>query len=178
MDKEKIDHFFNSLSEDLLKEKWHKYDKYSPNLRSMENETKIIKNMESSDTNFRISKLMTEIGNYLGLSSENLLFDFSINDGVTKLDLITINPQHQQSFLFKTTRGVTKLDALIGMIEYIKEYREIDSSYTIQWSERGSNQLITSYFRGKNVSDVLEKFVWGRDINTLVIFSIILNPIS
>ena len=29
MDKKTIDEFFDSLSEDVLKEKWNKYDKYS-----------------------------------------------------------------------------------------------------------------------------------------------------
>ena len=29
MDKKTIDQFFDSLSEDVLKEKWNKYDKYS-----------------------------------------------------------------------------------------------------------------------------------------------------
>ena len=29
MDKKSIDQFFDSLSEDVLKEKWSKYDKYS-----------------------------------------------------------------------------------------------------------------------------------------------------
>lgn len=29
MDKKTIDQFFDSLSKDVLKEKWHEYDKYS-----------------------------------------------------------------------------------------------------------------------------------------------------
>lgn len=37
MDKKTIDQFFDSLSEDVLKEKWNKYDKYS----KQENSVKI-----------------------------------------------------------------------------------------------------------------------------------------
>lgn len=35
MDKKNIDQFFDSLSEDVLKEKWHKYDKYSKHENSV-----------------------------------------------------------------------------------------------------------------------------------------------
>ena len=54
-------------------------------------------------------------------------------DGKHKLDLITINPRHHQSFLFHTETSYEKIDALKMMLKYVKDYREKDSPYTIQW---------------------------------------------
>jgi hypothetical protein len=74
--------------------------------------------------------------------------------------------------------GFSKVDALYEMLKYLKEYKELKNSYTIQWALKSSNELITSYFRASNIIEALDKFSYGKDINSLVIFSVTLNPIS
>jgi carbamoylphosphate synthase large subunit len=130
------------------------------------------------DINVKVSQLMREIAQHIGIEANNLVFDFVNIDDKVKLDLITINPRHQQSFLFHSALGFSKVDALYEMLKYIKNYKEIKSSYTIQWALKGSNDLITSYFRASNILEALDKFTYGKDINSVVIFSVTLNPIS
>jgi hypothetical protein len=38
--------------------------------------------------------------------------------------------------------------------------------------------LNTSYFRASNVVDALQKLYYGRDMNTITVFSVVLNPVS
>ncbi len=132
----------------------------------------------TGDINVKVSQLMREIARYIGIDAANLIFDFNNIDDKVKLDLITINPRHKQSFLFHSCVGFSKVDALYEMLKYLKEYKEIKNSYTIQWALKGSNDLITSYFRASNIYEALDKFSYGKDINSLVIFSVTLNPIS
>lgn len=126
-----------------------------------------------------IAKLQDEIEGYLGgLESDSIIFDYSDVEGKVSLDVITVNPRHRQSFLFHTSEGLTKVDALHSMLRYVKEFKEKESSFTVQWTLRGSEDLQTSYFRAKNIMSALEKFYYGRDVNSIVVFSVTLNPIA
>lgn len=129
------------------------------------------------DRNLEIGRLQKEIGDHIGVGQDNLVFNFA-EDKVTKLYLITLNPRHNQSFLFHATEGSDKLDALRNMLDYVRTYKERTSSYTIQWSARGESDLQTSYFRAKNVLEALDKLFYDRDPNAITVFSVILNPIS
>jgi hypothetical protein len=64
------------------------------------------------------------------------------------------------------------------MLEYVENYKEAESSYTIQWSLKGENSLHTSYFRAKNILGALDKLYFERDPNSITVFSVMLNPIS
>jgi hypothetical protein len=97
---------------------------------------------------------------------------------MVKLDLITINPRHSQSFLFHSEKAADKVDALRKMLDYVKNYKEKENSYTIQWVARGEHELHTSYFRAGNILEALEKLYYGRDRNTITVFSVVLNPVS
>jgi len=119
-----------------------------------------------------------KIIDYLGLRTNDLRFEYFLVDGKTKLDLITINPRHNQSFLFHSATGTDKVDALKKMWSYVKAYKEKENSYTIQWTTKSDSELHTSYFRASNILDALEKLYYGRDRNTLTVFSVVLNPIS
>ncbi len=131
-----------------------------------------------SDVHVEAAKIQNEIKNFLGLRSSELVFEYSQVDGKIKLDLITINPRHNQSFLFKTVLGFDKTDALNKMLDYVKEHKDKENSFTIQWLTKGMNELQTSYFRAKNMYDALDKLYYGRDINQLTVFSIVLNPVA
>ena len=120
-----------------------------------------------------------EIERFLGgLESNSIVFEYKEELGHIKLDLITVNPRHKQSFLFHSTEGLTKDDCLYKMLAYLREYKVKESSYTIQWSLMGAEELHTSYFRANNILSALDKFYHGRDLNSIVVFSVVLNPIT
>ncbi|GAB4246586.1 MAG: hypothetical protein Tsb0034_25530 [Ekhidna sp.] len=131
-----------------------------------------------SDIHVESAKIQNEIKNFLGLRSDEVIFEFSNADGKVKLDLITINPRHNQSFLFKTISGFDKTDVLYKMLEYVRTHKDKESSFTIQWMMKGMNELQTSYFRAKNMYDAMDKLYYGRDINNITVFSIVLNPVA
>ena len=131
-----------------------------------------------SDIHVESAKIQNEIKNFLGLRSDEVIFEFSNADGKIKLDLITINPRHNQSFLFKTITGFDKTDVLHKMLDYVRTHKDKEGSFTIQWMIKGMNELQTSYFRAKNMYDAMDKLYYGRDMNNLTVFSIVLNPVA
>lgn len=132
----------------------------------------------TSDAHVEAAKVQQQIKDYLGLRTSDLIFEFSSVDGKSKLDLITINPRHSQSFLFHSETGADKVDALRKMLAYVQNYKEKENSYTIQWVTKNDSELHTSYFRASNILEALEKLYYGRDRNTITVFSVVLNPVS
>ena len=132
----------------------------------------------SSDVHVESARIQDQIEKHLGLSGDSLVFEFRRMEDRIRLDLITVNPRHSQSFLFHSEFGYDKLDALRKMLDYVKNYRDKESSFTIQWIARGERELNTSYFRAANVYQALDKLYYGRDINTITVFSVVLNPAS
>ncbi len=132
----------------------------------------------SSDIHVEAARVQQQIKDYLGLRTSDLIFESGIKDGKAKLDLITINPRHSQSFLFHSETGADKVDALKKMLLYVQSYKESENSYTIQWVTKSDSELHTSYFRAGNILEALEKLYYGRDRNTITVFSVVLNPVS
>lgn len=135
--------------------------------------------MESiTDVHVESARIQSLIEHHLGLKAGQLVFEYRMIDGKVQLDLITINPRHNQSFLFHTVKGYDKVDALQRMLEYVKQYKEKESSYTLLWVAKGDAELHTSYFRANNIYDALDKLYYGRDMNTITVFSVVLNPVA
>jgi hypothetical protein len=132
----------------------------------------------AADKHIEIANLQREIGEYIGLGQNSLVFNFDDLEGKTILNLITVNPRHNQSFLYHTCEGTNKTDALRSMLAYVRTHKDREGSYTIQWSIQGENALHTSYFSAKNILGALDKLYYDRDPNTITVFSVILNPIS
>ncbi len=134
----------------------------------------------TKDKNLEIARLQKEIGDYIGMGQDSLVFNFDTDkkSKQTTLHLITLNQRHNQSFLFQHLEGSDKLDALRNMLDYVRNYKERTSSFTIQWSARGDHGLQTSYFRAKNVLEALDKLFYDRDPNSITVFSVLLNPIT
>jgi len=132
----------------------------------------------SNDTHVESARLQREIEQHLGMEPGQLLFEYRQLDGQTRLDLITVNPRHQQSFLFRYEVGYDRVDCLRKMLAYVRSFRDTESSYTLQWRARGDKELQTSYFRAHNVYEALDKLYYGRDLNTITVFSVVLNPSS
>lgn len=131
-----------------------------------------------SDMHVEAARIQEEIKNYLGLRSSDLVFEYNNLGGKVKLDLITVNPRHNQAFLFHNETGNDKVEALKKMLTYVQSYKEKENSYTIQWVMKGGKELHTSYFKAGNIMDALQKLYYGRDMNTITVFSVVLNPIS
>ena len=130
----------------------------------------------TSDLHVELAKWQDEIKNHLGVDSSGLVFEYREIDNMVKLDLITVNPRHHQSFLFHSESGYDKIDTLKKMLGYVKSYREKESPYTIQWMAKGDKELNTSYFRASGVYNALDKLYFGRDMNQITVFSVVLNP--
>jgi hypothetical protein len=131
-----------------------------------------------SEMHVEAARIQQEIKDYLGLRSSDLVFEYTTAEGKVKLDLITINPRHDQAFLFHSETGRDKVEALKKMLTYVQSYKEKENSYTIQWVVKGGKELHTSYFKAANIMDALQKLYYGRDMNTITVFSVVLNPIS
>lgn len=131
-----------------------------------------------SEMHVEAARIQQEIKDYLGLRSSDLVFEYTTQDGKIKLDLITVNPRHNQAFLFHSETGSDKVEALKKMLVYVQSYKEKENSYTIQWVVKGGKELHTSYFKAANILDALQKLYYGRDMNTITVFSVVLNPIS
>lgn len=131
-----------------------------------------------SDIQSLIDNKENDISSVLGLSKEELVFSYKSTNEVVQLDLITFNPRHHQSFLFYSVKAIDKLEAISKALEYVNLHYKKEDSYTLQWIKIGEQNLHTSYFRAKNIYDVLDKFYYERDVNSYRIYSISLNPIS
>ena len=135
--------------------------------------------MESkTDVHVESARIQKQIENHLGISGSSLLFEFRQMDSKVRLDLITVNPRHNQSFLFHTEVGYDRVDVLRKMWDYVQNHRDKESSYTVQWMARDDKELNTSYFRARNVHEALDKLYFGRDMNTITVFSVVMNPVS
>jgi len=132
----------------------------------------------STDTRVELARLQREIEQLLNLREAELLFEFRDVDHQVRLDLVTVNPRHRQSFLFRTENGRDRREALQRMHDYVQTYRDRDSSFTIQWRALGEPELNTSYFRAKHVYEALDKLYFGRDMHTITVYSVVLNPIA
>lgn len=132
----------------------------------------------SDQETIEIAKLQGEIESYLNLGSTKIVFDYHDKANQVRLDLVTVNPRHEQSFLFRSETGYDKVDVLKKALDYVKTYKEKDNTYTIQWANRSEEELHTSYFRAKDIPEAIDKLQYGRDPNSIIIFSVVLNPIS
>ena len=124
------------------------------------------------------ARIQKQIEHHLGISGSSLLFEFRHLDNKIRLDLITVNPRHQQSFLFHSEVGYDRLEVLRKMLAYVQSYRDRESSFTVQWMARDDKELNTSYFRARNMYEALDKLYYGRDMNTITVYSVVLNPVS
>jgi hypothetical protein len=138
-----------------------------------------IKNIEMADKNIEIARYQKEIETYIGLGQGSIIFDFDeLNQNQMELRVITVNPRHRQSFLFHSVIARDKVEALEQMVDYLKNYKSKESTFTIQWRIKGEDVLNTSYFSAKNVLAALDKLYFDRDPNSITVFSVILNPLT
>lgn len=96
-----------------------------------------------------------------------------------RLDLITINREHNHKFLFHSVTGTSKVSLLKEMLRYIDEYNRQQETYQIEWTHlKALDKLQDSWFRGNDIFDVLNKFYYGKEKSQFKIFKIKLMPMS
>ena len=130
------------------------------------------------DLHVELTETQKKIEDFLGLDRKTLFFEYATINGKVRLNLITVNPRHNQSFLYHSSDGYDKLDAMKNMYSYVTKSKEKENHYSIQWRANSESDLHTSYFRAKNVYDALDKLYYGRDIHTITVFHVTLNPIT
>lgn len=129
-----------------------------------------------TDRNIEIASIQGEIEQYIGLGPNSLIYNFGETPQGTTLHLVTVNPRHNQSFLFHNVEGYDKIDCMKKILDYVKNYKDKESTYTLQWKSSAEDTLQTSYFSAKNVQAALDKLFYDRDPNSITVFSVIMNP--
>ena len=130
------------------------------------------------DKQVRIEEIQEKIREKLGIEKNYISFEFHQMPNYVDLDLMTTSPIHKQSFLLHSSEGRDKIEALELMLKYVNNQLYIEDSYTIQWKLVGSDKIHQSYFRAKNIMDALDKFYFGRSVNSVITYSVQLNPMS
>ena len=126
----------------------------------------------------RVSQIENKIAKSLSIKSNQLIFDYHEMPDYVDLDLFTVNEVHKQQFFFHSTEGRDKIEALELMLKYASNKLFIEDSFTIQWKIKGDTEIHQSHFRAINMMDALDKFYFGRSVSSIVIYSIVLNPIA
>ncbi|MCU0327404.1 MAG: hypothetical protein MUE53_00265 [Chitinophagales bacterium] len=123
-------------------------------------------------------QIETQIASILAIAPENLNFEFFEKGNIVELNLYTKNPLHQNTFLFHSLIAVNKQEALEKMLGYIQTNFNLELVYTIEWAEASSSQRFKSFFRGRNIVEIIDKFFYNRQVNSYTIYQIVLNPIA
>ncbi|TAE43879.1 MAG: hypothetical protein EAZ44_02850 [Cytophagia bacterium] len=117
------------------------------------------------------------------LDDTQIYFDYNIVPNLNgqypliKLDLITINKEHNHKFLFHSNQGTSKMSILQEMIIYIDEYKKQQETYAIEWADiKIPNRIEISWFKGNDIFDILNKFYYTKEKSQFKIFKIKLMP--
>jgi hypothetical protein len=129
-------------------------------------------------TEDRVTQIQNKIAESLSINLDQLLFEYHEMPDYVDLDLFTINEVHKQQFFFHSSEGRDKIEALELMLKYADNKLYIEDSFTIQWKIKGTTEVHQSHFRAINMMDALDKFYFGRSVSSIMIYSIVLNPIA
>ena len=121
-------------------------------------------------------RVENEIRGYFG--THQIEFIEERLEGVIEVALVTTSSHHGQKFLFHKACGAFRQQALESLLDYIREHKAKECTYTIQWRALNETDLHTSYFSAPNIQAALDKFFFGRDLHSITVFSVSLNPIS
>ena len=100
-----------------------------------------------------------------------------------QLDLITYNPKHKTTFLLHSIKEERIPDnhcfiiVLEKMLAYIQKRTTTILNYNVEWNYRFADNekqepIKSSYFRGRNVQEILEKLYFNKEKDTIVIYKI------
>ena len=96
-----------------------------------------------------------------------------------KLTLVTYNSNHEECFIaFISSVQNEKGGCLVEAKEYLLKKDNFILTYTIKWFKKGESKVHSSYFNGKDIIEVIDKFSRGKEMFKYVIKSIELMPES
>lgn len=121
-------------------------------------------------------RIENEIRGYFGNHQINFIEEKL--EGIVEIALVTTSAHHGKKFLFHKTRGAYRQQAIESLLDYIREHKAKECVYTVQWRAMNETELHTSYFSAPNIQAALDKFFFGRDLHSITVFSVSLNPIS
>jgi hypothetical protein len=101
------------------------------------------------------------------------------------LNLVTFNPKHKKGFLLHSIAlevyepsHPVPLESYKEMYEYIYNLKEMMKkedtpymTYKVTWWSRDENKTNTSYFDGMGFTDIMRKFYYGKDENSVTVFN-------
>ena len=121
-------------------------------------------------------RIENEIRGYFG--THQVEFIEEKLEGVIEVALVTTSAHHGNKFLFHKSRGAYRQQALEALLDYIREHKAKECVFTIQWRAIKEKELHTSYFSAPNIQAARDKFFFGRDLHSITVFSVSLNPLS
>ena len=89
-------------------------------------------------------RIENEIRGYFG--TQQIEFIEERLEGVIEVALVTTSSHHGQKFLFHKSRGAYRQQALEALLDYIREHKAKECTYTLQWRAINEVELHTSYF--------------------------------
>ena len=98
-------------------------------------------------------------------------------EGIIEIALNTKSAHQGVKFLFHKSRGEYRQQALETLLNYIREHKEKEYIYSVQGRAINDKELHTSYFSALNIQAALDKIFFGRDLHSITVFSVSLNPI-
>lgn len=111
-------------------------------------------------------------------------FDYqSVDNQQIVLILITSNPTHNELFtLYTTDPHCNEIQCLDEVLVYLDKIRNKDHglyNYQVQWYKTEEyDKKYTSFFTGKNIMEILNRFFENKDPDEFVVISIQMRPIS
>lgn len=100
---------------------------------------------------------------------------------IAKVSAYTFNAITGETFLLKSEKGDTPLEALQKICDYVEANKETMNSFTVNWTKLENGKLgyyNTSYFYCHDITEVISKFFAGKSVKDYVIYEIKLNPIA
>lgn len=105
-------------------------------------------------------------------------YDYKELDEGFKLSSSTYNPSHNTTFLLWEGIGSTKVGVLEKLFDYVKKEIPPANSltYKITWNKKGES--FESYFNGKTVTEIVNKFFHDKNPHDFIIYEMRLMPMS
>ena len=114
----------------------------------------------------------------------NVEFEWSynndLNDCIVSLHILTFNPIHGTKFLmykdqrpinrYTMVEDIVKKEILGKGLEYLRSRESDYLNYMVEWNYKNGDKTKISYFRGKSLEDIMEKFYYGKSMNSIVIY--------
>jgi hypothetical protein len=96
-----------------------------------------------------------------------------VEDGRKNIKLITLNRKTGATFLLTESTKNNEIDALIDIHDFLT-VNDFAHTFTIKWYTKGvpSDRPNTSKFTGRTMYEALDKFYFGKNRNSLIIYSI------